>query len=73
MKLNRRTLAKSAGAGLILAPFYNLLRPGHACAAAGPGQAPAIFHSQPCDTGTWNPSNVIGRDQLHPARHAGRR
>ena len=63
MKLSRRTFAKSAGAGLILAPFYNLLRPRRALAAPGARRL-LIFHSQPCDTGTWNPSNVTGESSF---------
>ncbi len=64
MKLSRRTLAKSAGAGLILAPFYDLLRPRRAHAQAGRARRIFIFHSQPCDTGTWNPSNVTGESSF---------
>jgi hypothetical protein len=60
VKLNRRTLTKSAGASLILSPFYNLLKPKHAFGAPGKATRLLIFHSQPCDTRTWNPKNVAG-------------
>ena len=63
MKLSRRNLVKNAGAGLILAPFYNLLQPRRALAATGARRL-LIFHSQPCDTGTWNPSNVMGESSF---------
>ena len=59
MKFNRRTLTKSAAAGAILSPFYNLLQPKKAHAAAGKAKRLMIFHSQPCDTRTWNPKNVV--------------
>ena len=71
VKLSRRTLIKSAGAGLVLAPFYNLLAPRPARAAAGGAKRVFIFHSQPCDTGTGTRPNVTRRVQLHPARDAG--
>jgi hypothetical protein len=61
--LTRRTLGRSAGAGLLLAPFYNLLRPRRAAAATGVKRI-FIFHSQPCDTGTWNPSGVTGESSF---------
>jgi hypothetical protein len=63
VKLSRRNLVKNAGAGLILAPFYNLLQPRRALAATGARRL-LIFHSQPCDTGTWNPSNVMGESSF---------
>jgi len=59
VKLNRRTLTKSVAAGAILSPFYNLLQPKKAHAAAGKAKRLMIFHSQPCDTRTWNPKNVV--------------
>jgi hypothetical protein len=58
VKLSRRTLARSAGASLILSPFYNLLRPRHAFAAAGRAKRVFIFHSEPTDTKVWAPKNV---------------
>jgi hypothetical protein len=64
VKLSRRTLVKAAGPGLILAPFYNLLRPRPARAAAPGARRLLIFHSQPCDTGTWNPSGVMGESSF---------
>jgi hypothetical protein len=60
VKLNRRTLARSAGASLIMAPFYNLLRARPARAQAGTPRRIFIFHTQPCDTGVWKPTNVTG-------------
>jgi hypothetical protein len=57
VKLNRRSLTKSAGAALIMAPFYNLLSPGKARAATGAKRL-LIFHSQPCNTKEWNPTAV---------------
>ena len=60
MKLSRRTLARSAGASLIMAPFYSLLRPRPAAAAGGRAKRLFVFHSQPCDTGVWKPQNVMG-------------
>jgi hypothetical protein len=59
VKFNRRTLTKSAAAGAILSPFYSLLAPKKARAAAGKAKRLLIFHSQPCDTRTWNPKNVV--------------
>lgn len=64
MKLSRRNLARTAGASLILAPFYNLHRPRHAFALPGRAKRLFIFHSQPCDTGTWNPTNVTGESSF---------
>ena len=60
MKLSRRTLTKSAGASLLMAPFYNLLRPRPARAAnlGGPKRV-LIFHNEPCDTRQWMPKNVV--------------
>ena len=63
MKLSRRTLAKSAGASLILSPFYDLLRPSRA-RAAGKARRLFIFHSQPCDDGVWKPGNVAGESSF---------
>jgi Protein of unknown function (DUF1552) len=59
VKLSRRTLARSAGASLIMAPFYNLLTARKARAATGCKRV-FIFHTQPCDTGVWKPTNVTG-------------
>jgi hypothetical protein len=58
-RLNRRTLIKSATAGLVMGPFYDLLRPRKARAATGAKRL-FIFHTQPCDTGVWKPTNVTG-------------
>jgi hypothetical protein len=63
VKLSRRTLAKSAGASLILSPFYDLLRPSRA-RAAGKAKRLFIFHSQPCDDGVWKPGNVTGESSF---------
>ena len=63
MKLSRRTLVRSAGASLVMAPFYNLLQTRKASAATGVRRI-FIFHSQPCDTGTWNPTNVMGENSF---------
>jgi hypothetical protein len=60
VKLSRRFLAKSAGASLILSPFYNLFRPGYSYAASKGARRLFIFHSEPTDTHTWNPKNVTG-------------
>jgi hypothetical protein len=60
VKLSRRTLTKSAGASLILSPFYNLLRPGKARAAAGRAKRLFIFHSEPTNSREWNPTGVSG-------------
>ena len=60
MKLSRRTLARSAGASLILSPFYDLLRPKHAFALPGRAKRLLIFHTEPTNTSTWNPKNVTG-------------
>jgi hypothetical protein len=57
-------LAKSAGASLVLSPFYNLLRPGHAFAAPGRAKRVLIFHSEPTNTSTWNPKNVTGESSF---------
>jgi len=64
LKLRRRTFAKTAGAGLILAPFYNLFRPGRGFAAPGKAKRVFIFHSEPCDTALWNPKNVSGESSF---------
>ena len=64
MKLNRRTLTKSAAATAILSPFYNLLKPKHAFAAAGKAKRLFIFHTQPCDDGPWKPVNVMGENSF---------
>jgi hypothetical protein len=61
--LKRRTLIKSAGAGLVLGPFYNLLNPGKARAAAGAKRL-FIFHTQPCDTGVWKPTGITGESSF---------
>jgi hypothetical protein len=60
VKLSRRSLTRSAAAGLILSPFYDLLRPRHAFAAPGRARRLLIFHSEPTNTSTWNPKNVTG-------------
>ena len=67
MKLSRRTLTKSVGASMMLAPFYNLLRPKPARAAAlgGPRRV-LIFHNEPCDTKQWMPMNVSGESFTLP-------
>jgi hypothetical protein len=64
VKLSRRNLHRSAGASLLMAPFYNLLAPRQA-RAAGAARRLFIFHSQPCDTGTWNPSGVTGENSFN--------
>ncbi len=65
MKLNRRTLIRSTGASLVLSPFYDLLRPRRALAAAGPrAKRLLIFHSEPCNTAQWNPKNVSGESSF---------
>jgi Protein of unknown function (DUF1552) len=64
VKLSRRTLARSAGASLMMAPFYKLLQPRPAFAAPGRAKRLFIFHTQPCDTGTWNPLNVTGESSF---------
>jgi hypothetical protein len=64
VKLSRRNLVKSAGAGLILSPFYNLLRPKPAFAAPGRAKRLLIFHTEPTDTHTWNPKNVTGESSF---------
>jgi hypothetical protein len=65
VKLSRRTLTKSAGASLILAPFYNLLRPRPARAVSnGRPKRVFIFHNEPCDTRQWNPTNVTGESSF---------
>jgi hypothetical protein len=64
VKFSRRTLTRSAGASLILAPFYNLLRPGYSFAASGRAKRLFIFHSQPCDDGPWKPLNVTGESSF---------
>ena len=64
MKLNRRTFHRAAGAGLILSPFYKLFDPKPARAAAGRAKRIFIFHTQPCDTGVWKPTNVMGESSF---------
>jgi hypothetical protein len=59
VRLSRRNFTKSAGASLVLAPFYQLLNPGRAKAAGAPRRV-LIFHNQPVDTKVWNPSGVSG-------------
>jgi hypothetical protein len=62
---NRRTLLKGAGAGLLLAPFHQLLmgRGGH---AAGPGRCKRLFLF--CTMGTnpdiWSPTAVTGESSF---------
>ena len=60
MKLSRRTLMKSPGAALLMAPFYNLLKPAAARAAAGAPRRVLIFHNQPVDSKLWNPASLSG-------------
>jgi hypothetical protein len=64
VKLSRRTLARSAGASLILAPFYNLLRPRPAFAAPGRAKRVLIFHTEPTNSREWNPKNVTGESSF---------
>jgi hypothetical protein len=46
-----------------MGPFYNLLRARPARAAGKPRRI-FIFHSQPCDTGTWSMKNVMGESNF---------
>jgi Protein of unknown function (DUF1552) len=64
VKLSRRTLTKSAAASLMLSPFYNLLAPRKARAAATGPRRVLIFHNQPCDTRQWMPQNVTGESSF---------
>jgi hypothetical protein len=64
VKLNRRTLTKSAGASLLLTPFYNLLQPRKARAAGAGAKRLFVFHTQPCDDGVWKPTNVMGESSF---------
>jgi hypothetical protein len=59
VRFNRRTFTKSAGAGLLLAPFYDLLSGKYAKAAGAPRRV-LIFHNQPVDTKLWNPGAGSG-------------
>jgi hypothetical protein len=59
-KLNRRTLIRGGTAGLVLAPFYNVLTARPARAVAGRCKRLFIFHTQPCDTGVWKPTGIMG-------------
>jgi hypothetical protein len=59
VRFNRRTFSKSAGASLLLAPFYNFLQTGRAAAAGSPRRV-LIFHNQPVDTKLWNPGAGSG-------------
>jgi Protein of unknown function (DUF1552) len=63
VKLNRRTFNKTAAASLVLAPFYNLFTARKARAATGCKRL-FIFHTQPCDTGVWKPTNVQGESSF---------
>ncbi len=63
-KLNRRTLIKGAAAGLVMAPFYNLLAPKQAKAAIRDKQRVLIFHTQPCNTKEWNPTGYSGENSF---------
>jgi hypothetical protein len=60
VKLSRRHFTKTAGAAAVLAPFYNLLEPRPARAAATSPKRVLIYHNQPCDTRQWNPVGVTG-------------
>jgi hypothetical protein len=66
VKFSRRTLTKSAGASLLMAPFYNLLAPRPARAQSGTPKRVLIFHNQPCDTKQWMPLNVSGENFTLP-------
>jgi hypothetical protein len=67
VKISRRTLARSAGASLLMAPFYNLLRPKPAKAAvSGAPKRVLIFHNEPCDTRQWMPLNISGENFTLP-------
>ena len=63
-KLNRRTLIRGGTAGLVLAPFYNLLAPKQAKAAIRDKQRVLIFHTQPCNTKEWNPTGYSGENSF---------
>jgi hypothetical protein len=64
VKLNRRTFNRVAGAGLILSPFYKLFdaKPAR---AAGRAKRLFIFHTQPCDTPVWKPTNITGESTFN--------
>jgi hypothetical protein len=66
VKFTRRTLNKTVGAGLLMAPFYNLLRPRPARAQGDTPKRVLIFHNQPCDTKQWLPQNVSGENFTLP-------
>ncbi|HXU82999.1 MAG TPA: hypothetical protein VN914_16485, partial [Polyangia bacterium] len=59
MRFNRRTFTKSAGASLLLAPFYKFLETKKAYAAGTPRRV-LIYHNQPVDTKLWNPGAGSG-------------
>ena len=63
-KLNRRTLIRGGTAGLVMAPFYNLLAPKQAKAAIRDKQRVLIFHTQPCNTKEWNPTGYSGENSF---------
>jgi hypothetical protein len=58
VKFNRRTFTKSAGASVLLAPFYNFLE--RKAAAAGAPRRVLIYHNQPVDTKLWTPGAGSG-------------
>jgi hypothetical protein len=66
VKLSRRHFTKTAGAALVLSPFYNLLKPRKASAASAAPKRVLIFHNQPCDTRQWNPVGVTGESFTLP-------
>jgi hypothetical protein len=64
VKLNRRTLVRGGIAGLVMAPYYNLLAPRKARAAIRDRQRVFIFHTQPCNTKEWNPTGYSGENSF---------
>jgi hypothetical protein len=64
-RVNRRTLLKGAGAGVVLAPFYQLLT-GRGGRAAGPGRCKRLFLF--CTMGThpdlWSPTAVTNESSF---------
>jgi hypothetical protein len=60
----RRTLAKSAGAALLLSPFYRLLGDGGRARAAGPGRAKRLllFCTMGTNPDVWTPPSVTGEN-----------